>query len=89
VAVIAADVVNALSIFYTLMAVGLFVPVLAGLFMTRPRPAGALAAIVTGVIIVGGLQIGNGGASVAGLTPAMLGLLGAFAAYIGVAGGGR
>jgi solute:Na+ symporter, SSS family len=88
VAIIAADVVNALSIFYTLMAVGLFVPILAGLFTKRPSPAGALAAIVTGVVIVGGLQIARGGASVAGFTPAMLGLLAAFTAYIAVAGVG-
>jgi SSS family solute:Na+ symporter len=85
VAIIAADVVNALSIFYTLMAVGLFVPILAGLFTKRPSSAGALAAIVTGVIIVVGLQLGTRGASVAGLTPAMLGLFGAFAAYAAVA----
>ena len=82
VAIIAADVVNALSIFYTLMAVGLFVPILAGLFTTRPSAAGALAAILTGVVIVAGLQIGHGGATVHGVTPAMLGLLGAFGAYI-------
>ena len=64
------------------MAVGLFVPILAGLFTRRPSPAGALAAIVAGVVIVGGLQFATGGAGVAGFTPAMLGLLGAFGAYV-------
>ena len=76
VAIVAEDVIDALTIFYTLMAVGLFVPILAGLFSRRPSPAGALAAIVAGVAIVGGLQVFHSGASVAGLTPAMLGLLG-------------
>ena len=86
VAIIAEDVVDALSIFYTLMAVGLFVPILAGLFTRRPSPGGALAAIVTGVLIVGGLQVATGDARIAGFTPAMLGLVGAFGAYAGVAG---
>ena len=81
VAIVAEDVIDALTIFYTLMAVGLFVPILAGLFSRRPSPAGALAAIVAGVAIVGGLQVFHSGASVAGLTPAMLGLIGAFGAY--------
>jgi SSS family solute:Na+ symporter len=89
VAIIAEDVVDALSIFYTLMAVGLFVPILAGLFTRRASPSGALAAIVTGVLIVGGLQIATGGARIEGFTPAMLGLLGAFVAYAAVAGGDR
>jgi SSS family solute:Na+ symporter len=86
VAIIAADVVSALSIFYTLMAVGLFVPTLAGLFTKRASAPGALAAIITGVAIVAGLQIGYSGASVAGFTPPMVGLIGAFGAYIAVAG---
>ena len=81
VAVIAADVVSALSIFYTLMSVGLFVPILAGLFARRPSGTGAMAAIVAGVAIVGGLQVFHKGAGVAGLTPAMLGLIGAAAGY--------
>jgi SSS family solute:Na+ symporter len=82
VAIIAASVVDALSIFYTLMAVGLFVPILAGLFTRRPSATGALAAIIVGVALVAGLQLGYDGARIAGFTPAMLGLLGALAAYI-------
>jgi SSS family solute:Na+ symporter len=85
VAIVAEDVIDALTIFYTLMAVGLFVPILAGLFTVRPSPAGALSAIVLGVVIVGGLQLFNRGAGVAGFTPAMLGLAGALVAYVVVA----
>jgi SSS family solute:Na+ symporter len=82
VAIVAEDVIDALSIFYTLMSVGLFVPILAGLFARRPSRAGALAAIVCGVGIVGGLQLFHGGAGIAGFTPAMLGLIAALAAYV-------
>jgi SSS family solute:Na+ symporter len=85
VAIVAEDVVDALSIFYTLMAVGLFVPILAGLSGTRASRAGALASIVAGVLIVAVLQIGTGGARIAGFTPAMLGLLGSLGAYAAVA----
>jgi SSS family solute:Na+ symporter len=82
VAIVAEDVIDALSIFYTLMAVGLFVPILAGLFTRRPSRTGALAAIVCGVGIVGGLQLFHRGVAIAGFTPAMLGLLGALVAYV-------
>jgi len=81
VGIVAEDVVDALSIFYTLMSVGLFVPILAGLFPRRPSTTGALAAITAGVLIVGGLQIFNHGGAVGGFTPAMIGLIAAAAAY--------
>jgi len=82
VAILASDVIDALSIFYTLMAVSLFVPILAGLFTRRPRPTAALAAIVCGVIVVVAVQFGVGPAGIKGFTPAMLGLVGAFGAYV-------
>ncbi|MEO7271930.1 MAG: sodium:solute symporter family protein, partial [Vicinamibacterales bacterium] len=82
VAVLANDVVDALSIFYALMAVGLFVPILAGLFTRHPRPVAAMAAILCGVAIVVSVQFGIGAAGIKGFTPAMLGLVGAFAAYV-------
>jgi SSS family solute:Na+ symporter len=44
-----ATVIGALTIFYSLLGVSLFVPVIAGLYTTRPGPAAALAAIVAGV----------------------------------------
>ena len=64
------------------MAVSLFVPILAGLFTRRPRPTAALAAIVCGVIVVVAVQFGVGAAGIKGFTPAMLGLIGAFGAYV-------
>jgi SSS family solute:Na+ symporter len=85
VAILAKDVVDALSIFYTFMAVGLFVPILAGLFSRRPSRPAAMAAIVVGVGIVVVLDVVRSGAAIAGFTPAMLGLIGAFAAYSSIA----
>ena len=84
VAILANDVVDALSIFYTLMAVGLFVPILAGLFTRQPRPTAAMAAILLGVAVVVAVQFGVGAAGLKGFTPAMLGLVAAFVAYVAV-----
>jgi solute:Na+ symporter, SSS family len=70
-----------LSIFYTIMGVSLFVPVLAGLFSSRARTPDALAAMITGVAIVGGMRVWNGGKPVGGFTPAMAGIVGAVVAF--------
>jgi SSS family solute:Na+ symporter len=82
VAIAAKDVIDALSIFYTLMAVSLFVPILAGLFTERPRPAAAMASIAAGVLVLAAVHFGVGAAGIKGLTPAMLGLLASLVAYV-------
>ena len=57
-AMLAESVVSALTIFYTLMGVGLFVPVLTGLFIPRASTAAALASIVTGMLrVLGGSTV--------------------------------
>jgi len=81
VAFVSKTIVDALSIFYTMIAVSLFVPVIAGLYLRRPRPLDALAAIAGGVFVVAVLQFGNDGASIGVFTPAMAGLLTAAAAF--------
>jgi SSS family solute:Na+ symporter len=81
VALVAEGVITALSIFYTIMGVSLFVPIVMGLFSRRAATADALAAIVAGVAIVGGLQLFHAGQRVAGFTPPMAGLAGAIVAF--------
>ena len=81
VALTAAGVVSALSIFYTIMGVSLFVPIVAGLFSRRAATADALAAIVAGIAIVGGLKLWPSALSIAGVTPAMAGLAGSITAF--------
>jgi len=78
---VAKDVVDALGIFYTLLSVSLFVPLIAGLYVRRGDSAAALAAIAAGVGIVAGLQFGNNGAPIGVWTPAMLGIAAAVAAF--------
>jgi SSS family solute:Na+ symporter len=82
VALTAAGVVSALSIFYTIMGVSLFVPIVAGLFSGRAASPDALAAIMIGCVIVGGLRIFHGGLPIAGFTPAMAGLAGSLGAFV-------
>ena len=82
IALVAAGVVSALSIFYTIMGVSLFVPIVAGLYVARATSIDALAAIVAGIGIVGGWRIFLNGAAINGVTPAMGGLAGAIVAFL-------
>ena len=76
-AVVSESIVDVLSFFYTLLSVSLFVPILAGLYLRRVGTPEALGAIAGGVGVSVIVQFGSGGASVAGLTPAMIGLVAA------------
>src|SRR5262249_28911645 len=75
VAFVSKTIVDALSVFYTMIAVCLFVPVIAGLYWSRPRPRDALAAIVSGGLVVLLVQFGNDGRPIGVFTPAMCGLI--------------
>ncbi|MEO8076569.1 MAG: sodium:solute symporter family protein [Acidobacteriota bacterium] len=74
VAVAAESVITALSIFYTLMGVALFVPILAGLYTRAAREWDAMAAVIAGVGTVLVYQVVLGGGTVYGVTPPMAGL---------------
>jgi SSS family solute:Na+ symporter len=80
-AIVAPTILGALSVFYTLLGVSLFVPLLAGLYLRRAGTPEALAAIVAGVSLVTAAQIATAGAPIRGLTPAMIGLAGACVAW--------
>ncbi len=82
VALVAASVITALTIFYTLMTVGLFVPLVGGLYTRRAGSRDALCAIVAGVSTVMLRQFVFGGAKLAGLTPAMAGLAAATIVFL-------
>jgi SSS family solute:Na+ symporter len=78
VAFVSKTIIDALSLFYTIVAVSLFVPLISGLYLRRPRAIDALAAIGGGVVAI---AVGQASGSVGGLTPPMLGLLAAAAAF--------
>jgi SSS family solute:Na+ symporter len=82
VAMMSTTIVAALGIFYTLLAVSLFVPVMTGLYWRRARSVDALAAILGGVAAIVAAQLLNGGKNIGVVTPAMLGLAAAVGAFI-------
>jgi SSS family solute:Na+ symporter len=71
-----------LSIFYTLLGVSLFVPVVAGLYLRRVGTPEAAAAIVGGIAALVAVQTATGGVGWSGLTPAMIGLAAAILAAV-------
>ncbi len=75
------SVILALGIFYSLLAVALFVPVVGGLFVRKAGSREAFAAILVGVAVRLGLQIFNNGRGIGVLDPTLLGTLAAAAAF--------
>jgi SSS family solute:Na+ symporter len=82
VAFVSKTIIDALSVFYTVIAVSLFVPILAGLYLRCPQTLDALAAIAGGVAVVTAIQFGNGGQVIAGITPPMFGLAAAALVFV-------
>jgi SSS family solute:Na+ symporter len=75
-------VVNALTIFYTLIGVSLFVPIVAGLYVPRTSSAGALMSMATGVGVALGVHVATGGHGWGPMTPAIAGMAAAVAAWV-------
>ena len=80
-AIVSKTIVDALAIFYTLLAVSLFVPLMAGLYDRRASSLSALSAAAAGVVLVVLVQLSSGQDRVWGMTPAMFGLIGAGIAF--------
>jgi SSS family solute:Na+ symporter len=81
VAILAPTMVGPLSIFYTLLSVSLFVPVIAGLYSRRSGTPEALGAVTAGVAATIAAQLMTDGAGVGFLTPAMIGLMAAMIGF--------
>lgn len=75
-AIVTPSVIGALSIFYSLLSVGLFVPVIVGLLDRRLGEVEVLAAIAAGISALLVANVGGGG-----LNPALVGLVAATVAY--------
>jgi len=93
-AIVSESVIGTLTIFYTLIGVSLFVPIVAGLYVPRTSTTGALASIVAGVSGMLILQVTTGESGWGIVTPALAGLVAAIAAWavtlpIGAAPHGR
>jgi SSS family solute:Na+ symporter len=80
-AIVMPSVADTLTIFYLLLAVSMFVPVIAGLYVRRVGAPEALAATAGGVAILIATRM-TGQAWVYGLTPPMWGLVAATVAAL-------
>ena len=74
-AIVSPTVIGSLSIFYTLLSVSLFVPILAGLYCAARRPAGGARLDRGRRRCLLAVHFATGGRGIGSLTPAMLGLL--------------
>jgi SSS family solute:Na+ symporter len=73
-AVAAPSVIGALSIFYTVLGVCLFVPIVAGLYVRRVGNPEALAAVGAGVAAMVAVHLATGGRGFGIVTPAFAGI---------------
>jgi SSS family solute:Na+ symporter len=76
------SIITALGIFYSLVAVTLFVPVIGGLYSARAGSREALAAIGVGLVVRLALQFFNGGRGIGVLDPTLLATLAAGLAFL-------
>jgi SSS family solute:Na+ symporter len=81
VALLSETVLGALRIFYAIMVVTLFVPVLGALFVGRVSPASGLASVICGITTLLVVHFATGGAGVGLLSPTLAGVLAAAAGF--------
>ena len=76
-------VIGAITVFYSLLVVTLFVPVIAGLYIRRAGSPEALAAIAAGVVTLAVVRFGVAGIY-PWMDPALTGIIASAIAYFGV-----
>jgi solute:Na+ symporter, SSS family len=81
-ALASASIVDVLTIFYTLLGVALFVPIVGGLYVARTTTRDVWPAITTGVAAMLLVQVATRGRGWGAMTPALGGLLAANAAWV-------
>jgi SSS family solute:Na+ symporter len=87
-AIASASIVQVLTIFYTLLGVTLFVPIIGGLYVARTTRREVWPAIVAGVATMVFMQAAGGDRGWGAVTPALGGLLAAIAVWaVGLAFG--
>jgi SSS family solute:Na+ symporter len=76
------DVIETLTVFYTVLGVSLFVPVVAGLYVPRTSTTGAITSIAAGVLGMVVALLATNGQGWGLITPAISGLLAAIGAWL-------
>lgn len=78
------SVISAVTIFYGLLAVALFVPFILGLYWPRMNSSAALVSIFTAIVADLAVQYGTAAHSIGILPPALIGILAALFVSIGL-----
>jgi SSS family solute:Na+ symporter len=81
-AIVSPTVIEALKIFYSLLSVSLFVPVIAGLYSRRGGTPEALAAIGAGVSVLLVVHLQTGGAGFGIWSPTLIGIITAALGFV-------
>lgn len=80
--IVFASIIGALSIFYTLLSVSLFVPIIGGLYVRGATRVHAFAGLAAGMAVLIVVQFATAGAGYAGLSPALIALAGSVLAFV-------
>jgi SSS family solute:Na+ symporter len=83
-AIVSPTIIGVIGIFYGLLGVSLFVPILAGLYSRRAGTPEGLASIFAGISTMIAVQLVTGGRAVFGVTPALAGILAACLGFVAV-----
>jgi solute:Na+ symporter, SSS family len=75
-------VVDALRMFYAVLVVSLFAPILGGLFLPRAGRDAALSAVLTGVVLLVVSHIASGGRGYGWASPTVIGMIGSGVVYV-------
>lgn len=81
-AIVLDTVIGAVTVFYSLLVVTLLVPVVGGLYTTRAGSREALAAVVSGVVVLFGMRL-VGADYLPGLDPTLAGICAAATVFFG------
>ena len=81
-AIVSPTIIGVIGVFYGLLGVSLFVPILAGLYIRRAGTPEAAASIACGVSTMVAVHFGTGGRGVFGLTPAVAGVTAASLGFL-------
>ena len=81
-AIVSPTIIGVIGVFYGLLGVSLFVPILAGLYIRRAGTPEAAASIACGVSTMVAVHFGTGGRGVFGLTPTVAGVTAASLGFL-------
>ena len=81
IAIVSPTIIGVIGLFYALLGVSLFVPILAGLYARRAGTPEAVAAIVAGVATMLAVQFTTDGRGIGSVTPALAGILAASSGF--------